>query len=215
MHAFLRMYTDSSDQNRHSHCLSSLFIHRDRPHGESCKCLLPLLLPTRCLSLIFQPSLQTFSQITYLLWTQAEQCWALISATIPTLRPFVKSFTTYYGRSGGKSGLSSTSGKRTSSGLTKSNKHNASYELSSLKRLSASQALQKHLASATNMTPEGRAWERLPDNYPSHIQSSARHACVDGDEGMHDLRDKIRGVMVQTDVEWAVHDDTSGLRHAR
>jgi hypothetical protein len=89
----------------------------------------------------------TFSECLFVVWTQAELNYSIISATIPNLRPVMNSLNTQFGGLGPMSSDYYGSGRRT----------NTNYELSNLRSAASKNSVSKNMANQDSAALEGRS----------------------------------------------------------
>lgn len=144
------------------------------------------------------------SEDQFIIWTQTELCYSIISSTVPTLRPFVNNFTTHYGGSGGRSGRNYGSGYATNSRENNSVPRSTGYQLKSLTK---SKNRDKHDDAVEQ---EDRAWEGPVDAYQYGVAGNSKvkkeHDKSSGDARSIGSNDSQR-MIIRKDVSWAISAD--------
>jgi hypothetical protein len=104
----------------------------------------------------------TLLETVFIVWTQTELNYSLISATIPTLRPFVSNFNTQLG------GIGNTDGYGYGTGSSTIDKSNGSYQMSNLKSVDGSKVRKEQTKVKTKNMRIG-----LNDTYSDDVQHTS------------------------------------------
>ena len=104
----------------------------------------------------------TLLETVFIVWTQTELNYSLISATIPTLRPFVSNFNTQLG------GVGNTDGYGYGTGSSTIDKSNGSYQMSNLKSVDGSKVEKEQVKNEAEDMRIGQN-----DSYSDDIQHTS------------------------------------------
>lgn len=104
----------------------------------------------------------TLLETVFIVWTQTELNYSLISATIPTLRPFVSNFNTQLG------GIGNTDGYGYGTGSSTIAKSNGSYQMSRLKSVDGSKVEKEEIEDDPKDTRLGTT-----DTYSDDVQHTS------------------------------------------
>ena len=96
----------------------------------------------------------TLPEDLFIVWTQTELNYSLISATIPSLRPFVTNLNTQFG---GLGDAESGNGYRYRSGFVTHMRSNDSYHMSNLKSVDRGNIRDEHTATQSADGPDGQS----------------------------------------------------------
>ncbi|KIX04901.1 uncharacterized protein Z518_05772 [Rhinocladiella mackenziei CBS 650.93] len=138
----------------------------------------------------------TLAEDLFIVWTQTELIYSLVSATIPTLRPFMNNLNTRFG------GLDQ---EGRGNGYDYENASD-SYQMSNLKPMNRSQDREEYIAtnSARNLSEQSSA-----DSYgvvcgcPIQVQTRTREETGNGDATSADSNDNGR-MIIQKDMTFQV-----------
>ncbi len=142
----------------------------------------------------------TLQDDLFIVWTQTELNYSLISATIPTIQSFVNNLNTQFGgigTSGSGRGYGSGYGLETGPG---------NYQLSNLKSVDKSEGREAFVPSqqgtGVNAEPKYGIW--VAGNAPKGNHVPAKRTKGGGDATSVDSNDS-RQMIIQKDVTWEVH----------
>lgn len=145
----------------------------------------------------------------FIIWSQTELCYSIISATIPTLRPFVNNLTTHYGGSGEKSEHSYNGGSAYAN-ESRGRATPSGYQLSNLNSATRSKNRDKEETAESQ-----HGWEGPPDAYQYGVDGNTKKVVKRVDENKESngdttsvSSDDSQRMIIRKDVSWVVSSVT-------